>query len=503
MTDDRHKQSDDSGKADTGAGTDKTQRRALPDAPPVQTRHELTIDGQELAYIATAGSLPITDDAGNVEARMFFVAYTVEQETGASPRPLSFAFNGGPGSASVWLHMGALGPKRIELNDDGTMPAPPFRVVDNPDTWLSETDLVFVDPVGTGFSRAIKEDLDQKFWSADGDIESVGEFIRLYLNHSNRWDAPLFLIGESYGTFRAAGLAGHLIDKGIAFNGIILVSAVLSMLTLRMQGDRGNDLPYCLFVPSYTATAWYHKALPEDLQSRQLPELLAEVEDWVLSDYLVALAKGDALEGDERARVVEMLARYTGLAPSYVDGSRLRINIMRFCKELLRDRNQTVGRLDSRFTGVDLLGVAEFPEFDPSLAGPTPPFTSAFNQHVRRNLGFETDLMFEAISMKVNEKWEFGSKGQPPETAEALRTALARNPYLKVLVACAHYDLATPYFAIQYTIDHMGIANHLRDNVTFTKYDAGHMMYIDRVERSRLKSDVASFINEAVGPAMR
>jgi carboxypeptidase C (cathepsin A) len=479
---------------------EKSGARMLPDAPPVETRHELTIDGRSLSYVASAGSIPITADDGTVEARMFFVSYTVEQEEGSTPRPLSFAFNGGPGSASVWLHMGALGPKRIELNDDGTMPAPPFRVIDNPDTWLAETDLVFVDPVGTGFSRAAKEELDQKFWNAKGDIESVGEFIRLYLNQSNRWDAPLYLIGESYGTFRAAGLAGNLIDKGIAFNGIILVSAVLSMLTVRMQGDRVNDLPYCLFLPTYTATAWYHKALPEDLQARDLSDVLAEVEAWALGDYLAALARGDALAGEDREQVVSTLARYTGLNERYVDGSRLRINIMRFCKELLRDRDQTVGRLDSRFTGVDLLGVTEFPEFDPSLAGPTPPFTSAFNQHVRRNLGFETDLTFEAISMKVNEKWEFGAKGQPPETAEALRTALARNPYLKVLVACAYYDLATPYFAIRYTIDHMGIAQQLRDNVRFTTYDAGHMMYIDRIERRRLLEDVAEFIRESSGP---
>lgn len=489
---------DSKSKENNGASTgDKPNLRTLPDAPPIHTRHEMTIDGATVSYIASVGSMPITDESGNVEARMFFVAYTVEQAPDAPPRPLSFAFNGGPGSASVWLHMGALGPKRIDLNDDGTMPAPPFRVIDNPDTWLTETDLVFVDPVGTGFSRASKEEFDQKFWTAKGDIESVGEFIRLYLNQSNRWDAPLFLIGESYGTYRAAGLAGHLIDKGIAFNGIILVSAVLSMLTVRMQGDRGNDLPYCLFVPTYTATAWYHRALPEDLQSRDLSDVLAEVEAWVMSDYLVALAKGDALPDDERSSIATALARYTGLSERYIEGSRLRINIMRFCKELLRDRDLTVGRLDSRFTGTDLLGVSEYPEFDPSLAGPTPPFTSAFNQHVRKNLGFETDLMFEAISMKVNEKWEFGAKGQPPETAEALRTALARNPFLKVLVACAYYDLATPYFAIQYTVDHMGIARHLRDNVSYTYYNAGHMMYIDREERGKLKSDIAAFVRDA------
>lgn len=487
------------GKQPEERSGEKSSARMLPDAPPLETRHDITIDGRSLSYVASAGSIPITADDGTVEARMFYVSYTVEQAPGSRPRPLSFAFNGGPGSASVWLHMGALGPKRIELNDDGTMPAPPFRVIDNPDTWLAETDLVFVDPVGTGFSRAAKEELDQKFWNAKGDIESVGEFIRLYLNQSNRWDAPLYLIGESYGTFRAAGLAGHLIDKGIAFNGIILVSAVLSMLTVRMQGDRVNDLPYCLFLPTYTATAWYHKALPQDLQARDLPDVLAEVEAWALGDYLAALARGDALDGDDREKVVSTLARYTGLNERYVDGSRLRINIMRFCKELLRDRDRTVGRLDSRFTGVDLLGVTEFPEFDPSLAGPTPPFTSAFNQHVRRNLGFETDLTFEAISMKVNEKWEFGAKGQPPETAEALRTALARNPYLKVLVACAYYDLATPYFAIRYTIDHMGIAQQLRDNVRFTTYAAGHMMYIDRVERGRLRDDIAAFIRESSG----
>jgi carboxypeptidase C (cathepsin A) len=471
-----------------------------PAPPPVETQHQIEVDGRQLAYTVTTGTLPLKDDKGETEANIFFVAYTVPPEDEATPRPLTFAFNGGPGSSSIWLHMGALGPRRVHLNDDGTTPAPPYRVVDNPDTWLTDTDLVFIDPVGTGFSRATKDEHHEKFWSAQGDIESVGEFIRLYLTRYNRWSAPLFLAGESYGTYRAAGLAGHLIDKGIAFNGVILVSAVLSMLTLRMHGDRVNDLPYLLFLPSFSATAWYHQRLADDLQSRALPDLLSEVEQWVLSDYLLALAQGDLLGEDDRTRIISQLTRYTGLDERYIDRSRLRINIMRFCKELLRDRDQTVGRLDSRFTGNDLLGVTEFPEFDPSLVSPTPPFTAAFNDYVRRELGYEADVEYETLNMKVNEGWRFDPKSSSsPETAEALRKAFARNPHMHVLVACAYYDLATPYFAIVYTFNHMGLKPDARRQVHYTFYDAGHMMYIDRAERTRLKADIEGFYRTATG----
>jgi carboxypeptidase C (cathepsin A) len=489
-------------KSSTQVGqTDKQpESRPAPAPPPVETEHEITVDGRALAYTVTTGMLPLKDAKGETEANIFFIAYTVNQEQGAPARPLTFAFNGGPGSSSIWLHMGALGPRHVHLNDDGTTPAPPYRVEDNPDTWLSETDLVFIDPVGTGYSRATKDEHNKKFWNAKGDIESVSEFIRLYLTRYQRWTSPLFLAGESYGTYRAAGIAGYLIDKGIAFNGVILVSAVLSMLTIRMHGDRGNDLPYLLFLPSFTATAWYHKRLPDDLQSRELPDLLSEVERWVLNDYLVALAQGDTLDEEQRSRVVEQLARYTGLDTSYIERSRLRINIMRFCKELMRDRDQTVGRLDSRFTGSDLLGVTEFPEFDPSLVGPTPPFTAAFNDYVRRELGYESDVEYETLSMAVNEGWTFDEQSSSsPETAEALRGAFARNPHMHVLVACAYYDLATPYFAVVYTFNHMGLKPDLRQQVHYTFYEAGHMMYIDRAERTQLKEDIASFYRVAIG----
>jgi carboxypeptidase C (cathepsin A) len=469
----------------------------LRDEPPVVSAHQIKLGRTSLTYHTTAGMMPLKDAKGEIEAQIFFMAYTLDSPDGDPKRPLTFAFNGGPGSSSIWLHMGALGPKRVGLNPDGTTPPPPYRLVDNDETWLTETDLVFIDPVGTGFSRAKSEEIAEKYWSYNKDIESVGEFIRLYLTRYGRWTSPLFLAGESYGTIRASGLAGHLIDKGIAFNGILLVSATTSYMTLSSGDLRGLDLPYVLYLPTYTATAWYHKQLPDDLQQRDLRDVLAEVEQWAMSDYLVALAQGDALAGDRRAEITRQLARYTGLSEEYVDGSRLRIHIMRFCKELLRRRRMTVGRIDSRFTGVDDLAVTEEPDFDPSLSNAA--WASVFNDYVRRELGYKTDTEYEILSMKVNEKWKFDSVRMGfLDTGEALRKAFARNPYMRVFVAFGYYDLATVYQGIVYNIDHIGLEPAWRANVCFAGYEGGHMMYVDDTERVRLKRDVSRFMRDAV-----
>lgn len=482
------------------ASTQKPEekRLTLKEEPPVQTQHQITIDGRPLTYWATAGMMPLKDDTGEIEAEVFFIAYTLDSPNGDPRRPLTFAFNGGPGSSSIWLHLGALGPKRVDLNDDGTMPPPPFRLVDNEATWLPETDLVFIDPVGTGYSRAVTRAKAEEYWSYKTDIESVGEVIRLYLSRYGRWGSPLFLAGESYGTIRASGLAGHLIDRGIAFNGILLISATTSYMTLWSGDYSGLDLPYSLFLPSFTATAWYHRQLPSDLQSRPLEDVVREVEQWALGEYLVALAKGDTLGDEERDRVAQQLARYTGLRPEYVEGSRLRVHIMRYCKELLRERRLTVGRLDSRFTGVDELAVTDMPDFDPSLTSPTAPFTAAFNDYVRSQLGYQSDREYETLSMTVNQKWKFDQNRQGfLETGKALRAAFARNPHMRVLVAWGYYDLATPYFAILYNVSHMGLEPDWRANLHFAGYEAGHMMYIDRAARAKFHEDVTSFISRA------
>ncbi len=480
------------------------EKKPIPPEPaPIETHHTIAVNGRTLSYTVTTGRLPLTnEEKGEVEAHVFFVAYTLDRPEGtpASTRPLIFVFNGGPGSSSVWLHLGAVGPRRVLMQDEGWMPAPPYRLVDNPHTWLDLADLVFIDPVGTGFSRAVKPELNQQYWGLYGDLQAVGEFIRLYLTRYGRWASPLFLAGESYGTTRAAGLAGLLVDRGIAFNGIVLISTTLNFQTLEFE--HGNDLPYALFLPTYTATAWYHHRLPADLQEKPLRAVLDEVEAWAGSEYLIALAKGDRLTDSERQAVVKKLARYTGLEPRYIEGTRLRIEIMRFCKELLRDQGRTVGRLDSRFRGLDALAVTERPEFDPSYTAIMPPYTAMLNDYVRRELGYETDLEYQTLSFKVNLQWQW-DQGRYADTSEALRSALARNPYMKVFVAAGYYDLATPYSATYYTLSHMNLAPEQRANIQTAEYEAGHMLYLDLRSLAKLKTDVAGFIATALGEQKR
>jgi carboxypeptidase C (cathepsin A) len=472
----------------------KEKKRKLLGIEPIETEHELPLEGRTLRYTARAGVIPLRDEFGETEAEIFFTAYELAGIDDPTDRPLTFAFNGGPGSSSVWLHMGALGPKRVAMEKEGWMPAPPYRYEANERTWLDRTDLVFVDPVGTGFSRAAKEDLDKKFCGFKGDIESVGEFIRLYLTRYGRWSSPLFLAGESYGTTRAAGLAGDLVDKGIAFNGIVLISTVLDFGAIRFMP--ANDLPFQLFVPTYAATAWYHGKLGAELQKRALPELTAEVKAWSEGELTLALMKGDRLDESERRAVAEKLSAYTGLDPDYVLGTNLRINIYHFCKELLRGDKRSVGRLDSRFKGIEALAVTERPEFDPSMLAITPPYTAAFNHYVRTELGIETDLTYETLNMKVNEKWVW-EKGEMPATGEALRGAIAKNPHTKVFVGQGHYDLATPSFATEYMLSHMNVDPAHRGNIEMANYEAGHMFYLDVDSLAAFKADVDRFIEAA------
>jgi carboxypeptidase C (cathepsin A) len=479
--------------ADKADKTDKSDKEEAP----VVTKHELRLSGgRVLRYSVTTGFMPLKSDTGEVEARVFFMAYSLERTGGPESRPLMFSFNGGPGSSSVWLHLGALGPKRVKMRADGAMPQPPYRLVDNEDTWLDDTDLVFIDPVGTGYSRPAKPEQGRKYWGVQGDIESVGEFIRLYLTRYERWASPLFLVGESYGTTRAAGLSGYLVEKGIAFNGIVLVSSILNFQTARFS--IGNDLPYPLFLPTYAATAWYHKKLPPELQSKPLAEFLREVEAFAATDYPNALQKGDRMSAAERQEAVKRLARYTGLSESYVDESDLRIEIQRFCKELLRREGRTVGRLDTRFKGNDGNGVAERPEFDPSMAAIRPPYTATFNDYVRRALGYKTDAVYHILGGGIGAPWDFSSPNGFADTSDALRSAFAKNPDMRLYVASGFYDLATPYFATQYTLAHMGMGAEARARISTGQYEAGHMMYIHEGELARLKRDVAKFIAGAL-----
>ncbi|MEP7270839.1 MAG: peptidase S10 [Acidobacteriota bacterium] len=471
-------------------------QRPIPEEPPVVTKHEMKLGERSLKYTVTTGMMPIKNREGVTEASIFFMAYTLDGGPPSAQRPLMFSFNGGPGSASLWLHLGALGPKRVKMLEDGGMPPPPYQIVENDQTWLEQTDLVFIDPVGTGYSRAARPELGARFFTLNGDIESVGDFIRLYLTRYERWSSPLFLVGESYGTTRASGLAGHLINRGIALNGIVLVSTVMNFATLLFAP--GNDLPYILILPSYTATAWFHKKLPPDLQNKPLRAVLDEAEKWVTHEYTVALGKGARLTPSERQAVVQKMARYTGLDAGYIENNDLRVELARFNKELLRSENRTTGRLDSRFKGIDSSAASERPDFDPSMSAIRAPFTAAFNSYVRSELNFKSDLEYYALGGGVGQ-WNFNVSNGYADTSTALRSAFSQNPYLKLFVASGYYDMATPYFAADYTLDHMGLEPTQRKNVRTAYYEAGHMMYIDVKSLALLKRDVVSFIQASVG----
>ena len=460
----------------------------------IVTQHRLPGDAP-FGYTVTTGFLPINNAKGETEARIFFMAYTKDDAGPSQERPLMFSFNGGPGSSSVWLHLGALGPKRVQLRADGSLPPPPYRLVDNPQSWLGDTDLVFIDPVGTGYSRPSTPELGKKFWGVTGDVEAMGEFIRLFLTRYKRWSSPLFLVGESYGTTRAAGLSDHLLENGIAMNGIALVSSVLDFQTIIFSP--GNDLPYVLYVPSYAATAFYHKRLAPELQS-DLAATLQEARSWSLSEYASALMRGNRLTSEERVAIAAQLARFTGLSPEFVLASDLRVEIHRFCKELLRSENRVVGRLDSRLSAPGGRQAAEEPDFDPSMATIQPPYTAVFNQYVRETLGFETDEIYHIMGMEVNEAWDWGKDMGYLHVSGALTKALAKNPYMKLFVASGYYDLATPFFATDYTIDHLLLDPELRANITAAEYEAGHMMYIHDRSLEKLARDIAAFIQSTI-----
>jgi len=480
----------------TGTGQRPPQERPspVPEETPVITHHEITVGGKTLKYTATVGMMPLKNRDGETEARIFFMAYTLDGVSDRQKRPLTFSFNGGPGSASVWLHMGALGPRRVPMNPDGTMPAPPYHLVDNEYTWLDQSDLVFIDPVGTGYSRALRPEVASRFFSLQGDIESVGEFIRMYLTRSERWTSPLFLAGESYGTTRASALSGYLIGRGIAFNGIVLISTIMNFETTDFAS--GNDLPYVMYLPSYAATAWYHKKLPRDMQSKSVQKVVADAEEWAANDYTLALEKGDRLSGPERQETINKLARFTGIDPKFIDNANLRVSLNFFRKELLRDEKRSIGRLDARFKGYDSSYVTAGPDFDASEAAIRPPYTSTFNNYIRTELGFKSDLEYYILGGGIG-PWNWGTNNGYVDTSVALRTAMAQNPYLKIFVAMGYYDMATPYFAVQYTMHHISLDPSLLKNFSTSYYEAGHMMYIDEKQLGKLRGDVRKFIDES------
>jgi len=470
----------------------------------VQTSHTVTIGRRKVAYTATASRTILREEDGKKQASFFSVAYTRDGVEDVSKRPIVFCFNGGPGSSSVWLHLGAFGPRRVLMDDDGMPGPPPGRLVDNELAILDVADIVFIDPVGTGYSRAIPGDEMKQFAHFTKDIESVGELIRLYLTRRGRWASPKFLAGESYGTTRSAGLAAHLFRRyGIAFNGLLLISSILNFQTAGFDHktwtfERGNDLPYPLFLPTYTAAAWYHGRLAPELQKRPLRKVLDEVEEFAATDYNLALFRGDTLTPAQFDEIAERVAAYTGLSVEYVKRYDLRIEILRFCKELLREQRRTIGRIDARYTGIDRFVDGDMIESDPSMNATADPYTSALNDYVRRELNYESELPYEILSLKVHEAWDYEDfKNSYVDVSEGLRETISRNPSTRVLVASGYYDLATPHFASDYTFSHLGLDPSLRDNVEIAYYEAGHMMYIHKPSREKLAADVKAFIRSA------
>jgi len=486
------------GEEDDDDNAREEPRFDMTEVPPAVTHHQVQVKGQILHYTATAGRLPVKDANGGTQALMFYVAYTLDNAD-ASRRPVTFAFNGGPGSASIWLHMGALGPRKVVLQNEGFMPAAPYRLEDNASTLLDRSDLVLVDAIGTGFSRPRNVAEGKKFWGVKGDTQAFGEFIRLYITRNERWGSPLYLFGESYGTSRAAGVSGYLADKGISFNGIVLLSTVLAFETLEF--NKTNDVPYPLILPTYTMIAAYHHKLAPELAGN-LEKTRQEVEDWASGDYTRALAKGDALTTDERQAVIDRLARYTGLSKDVIDEYNLRVDVQGFTHYLLASEKVRVGRLDGRYKGPDPEGFTETRFFDPTSSETGPPFTSVFNDYIRRELNYKTDMPYYVSAHEVwgaAFDWNWGPAIQGfPDTASALRQAIVKNPYLKVRVLEGYYDLATPYYAANYTMDHLDLTSRYHNNISYGRFASGHMVYLDAQSLKQMKENVAEFIRDTL-----
>lgn len=463
------------------------------------TNHSIKINGNIINYKATAGTLPLLSEEGKPKANIYFTAYTKEGEKNPAARPITFVFNGGPGSASVWLHMGAFGPKKVLMTEEGLAPVRPFRLIDNDYTLLDITDLIFLDPVNTGYSRAEAGENPRQFFGYENDIESVGEFIRMYITKYERWSSSKFILGESYGTIRASGLAGFLQGRsmGMYLDGVILVSAVLNSLV--KDFSPGNDLPYIYFFPGYTATAWYHKKLPQDLLDRELEDVLQEVETFALGEYNNALSLGNELPDSRKKDMIQKVARYTGLDLDYVEQSNMRINLYRFLKELLREDHYAAGRLDGRFKGIETDAAGERFSADPSSTAITGAFSALFNHYVRNDLKYTNENVY-AISGSVR-PWPYpneNSRTSYSDSIEVLSESMSQNQSLQIFVANGYYDFATPYFATKYAISHMGLNSEFKDRVTMAYYQAGHMMYIREKSHQKLKEDLVKFYKKTL-----
>lgn len=467
------------------------------DAQP--SRGSVTIAGRTIPYTVTPGTLTIRNDEGKPIASMFYVAYTADRAKGAPPRPVTFLFNGGPGSSSMWLHMGSFGPVRVDTPSTDVSAPPPYRIVPNHESILDKTDLVFLDAIGTGLSRPLGDTKGTEFWGVDQDIDAFARAIQRYLVKYDRWSSPKFLLGESYGTLRAAGLAHELQSRGTQMSGVILLSTILN------YGVRnpGTELEDIIYLPSYAATAWYHNRLPN--RPATLEPFLSEVRAYAIGPYLSALAKGDDLPVEERDAVARQLSAYTGLSTQVLIENDLRVDLSRFRKELLRDQRRTVGRLDSRFLGIDVDAGGEGPEYDAADAAIGGAYIGALNSYLFGTLGYKTKLSYRPnFYSSISPAWDRKHKAPGSQrkmdaanTALDLGQAMRQNPHLKVLALNGYYDMATPFFGAEYSLKHMQLDPSLRGNITYTYYPSGHMIYIEPGSMTALKADLDRFYDSA------
>ena len=476
--------------ADTAVGVAAVEHVAT-------THHTANIDGKSIGYTANAGTMIVRDADGKPKGTVFYVSYTRDQ-TDAATRPVTFFFNGGPGSASIWLSMGLMSPKHPEMGPNGSQPAPPYNLVDNPYSPLDQTDLVQVDAMMTGYSRPAPGVKVSEFTGASNDLSMFGQFIRNYLDKYNRWASPKYLYGESYGTFRSAGLASELqSSEGIELNGIMLLGTVLDLANI--QPAPSNDIPYESFLPTYTATAWYHKKLPADLQGKSLEQVVQQARVFAFGDYMTALAKGNTLTQAERNTVAQQTARLTGLSPSFIVSTNLRIDPGVFRTELLRNEREIVGRYDSRMIGINGNPSSQRQDYDPSDVAPAGAFMAAYMRYLHGDLNYTNDLQYYTGGHAG--RWDYTGLGGGgnlgagfPSTSEMLRTAMAKDPYLHVMVGAGYYDMATPFANAEYTFDHLGYDKTYRDRVQFKYYKSGHMAYLNQESAKELKNDIVKFI---------
>jgi carboxypeptidase C (cathepsin A) len=465
------------------------------------TEHSIKIGGQTIPYKAVAQTIMLKNEKDEPQALIYSTSYFRGDGKDTS-RPISFIYNGGPGSASVWLHMGAFGPRRVLTANAESTPPPPYKLQDNAGTLLDKTDMVFIDPVGTGFSHAVGKAQDKEFWGVDQDVKSLAQFITLYVSRNGRWNSPKFLIGESYGTFRSAALGNYLQEHdGMDFNGIVLISNVLDLGTISFHP--GSDMPYIFYLPSYAATAWYHKVLKD--RPADVVAFIDEARKFAGSEYASALMKGAKLTSAEKADMARKLSRYTGLTEDYLIKANLRVTLGQFMEELQRHRGLTTGRLDSRYSGLTYDLLSEYAESDPQSAAVTGAFTAAFNSYVRDELKFGQDKTYHAISEGVGSNWDWkhqSGRGRgffpgSPNVEGDLVQALLANPHLQVEVENGYFDMATPFFATEYTMEHLGLPEPLQKNIRLQYYDAGHMMYLREEDLAKLKSNISAFIEGA------